>query len=104
MKYFLLSFLLLTSLTTIAHAQRGLSGPGLGDEQPPTAGLDQQDDNLGKPETMSADETSAHKTRPNVKYNPLNEKGSKGKQAQDAARENKFDMNTEEIHRKQKGQ
>lgn len=104
MKHLLITLLFSLTLFSIAHAQQNLTGPGLGDEQPPTAGLDQQDDNLGKPETLPAEDVNAAQMGPRPRINPLNERGPKGREAQEEARTDKFDLNQKEIKKKQKGQ
>ena len=90
----------LFSLSTLAQTMRS---PG-GADEPPSAAEDKQDD-LRHPNThFGRESANAYELAPKDKKNPMHERGPVGKQAQEAAKKDDFEIEKEEIEHKQKGE
>lgn len=98
------SYFVLTSFFTSSLFAQTMTGPGLNDQQPPTAGMEQQEDIVGGPQQLSSEDANAYKAKDWKKKNPQNEKGPHGKQAQEAIDNNQLDLSKKEIKRKQEGE
>lgn len=96
MKYISL-FLLVVSFNAFSQT---VTGPGIADD-PPTSAMERQEDDVtaSPSEAMDGGENKQFQTADDK----LNNRGPKGRQAQEAAKTNEMDLSEKEIQKKQKG-